>query len=456
VAVPLAVAALVGTCAAPSPSASGPPSWRSPGLVGPYGLNALDPALSPGASYLYDSSVVRLSDGRVLLVPLGSSDPVETTQDDPRVTAALDADADWLDAGTIPGTTADQRAMGARALLDLRLLTAPNGANVASWYGNWAYVWPRDAAFTAAAFTVAGHAGDAVRVLRFLAQAQDSDGLWAARYRPDGTAVDDGRTVQLDGLGWALWATWLVATTDRRGGDADLAGLWPMVRRAADKVAGLLGREGLPPRSSDYFERKPSDEQSPRDPTLGVIAPLLTGMRAAAALARRHGGRAETARWTTAAERLQHAVDTYFKPYGYPRSPVRHGVMDASPTFLAPPFAPPDPSVNSAVLRAERTLALPSGGVLPSADWPGNRTQAWTPETAMFALAAAASGRDRDAISLLGWLQDHRTSLGALPEKVDSRGRQASVAPLGWTCALTVLALDAQSQAIPMPPANGS
>jgi GH15 family glucan-1,4-alpha-glucosidase len=61
----------------------------------------------------------------------------------------------------------------------------------------------------------------------------------------------------------------------------------------------------------------------------------------------------------------------------------------------------------------------------------------------MFALTAAASGDQGRAEAWLGWLDSHRTALGSLPEKVLWDGSPSAVAPLAWTCALTLLALDA-------------
>jgi GH15 family glucan-1,4-alpha-glucosidase len=70
----------------------------------------------------------------------------------------------------------------------------------------------------------------------------------------------------------------------------------------------------------------------------------------------------------------------------------------------------------------------------------------------MFALAYASAGYIDDSFVHLDWLTAHRTSLGALPEKVDRRGRTASVAPLGWTASLVVLAMAAQDAPLPIPP----
>jgi GH15 family glucan-1,4-alpha-glucosidase len=451
----LIAASLIATCAARLPGTR--PDWASPGLVGgggwPYAGRPVDPEIAGGASYLPRSSVIGLRDGRALLIPFGGDAAVSLPRDDPQVTAAVRNDSAWLASGRVPGRTVTQQDMATRALLDLRLLTRPNGASTASWYGEWNYVWPRDAAFTAAAFDVTGHPAEAHRILRFLARTQNQRGLWAARYNADGTAVSDGRRVQLDGLGWALWATWLSHELAPPG-TGQPTELWTMVRRAANRMSRSLGADGLPPRSSDYFERSPGAEQDPRRPTLGVVAPILTGLRAATALAVDRGASAEAQRWQSAARRVATAIDRKFKPYGYPRSPVRNGDMDAAVTFLAPPFASPDPEVDIAVLTAENRLALPGGGVLPGEHWQGNRTQAWTPETAMFALAAAASGRTEEATARLGWLAAHRTSLGALPEKVDRHGQPSSVAPLGWTAALVLLTLQTFDRPLPTPPAG--
>lgn len=589
----LLVAALVSTCGAQGSSRPGS-GWASPGLVGgggwPFNGSPLSPIDAPGATYLRDSSVVRLGNGQIRLIPFGSDTPTTVEPSDPRVSAAVRSDGEWLAHGTVPGygvpapgssaavtgaaaprsvprvpappsggppaspqagapsaaqphgvwtrpsersggaavgrggasaptpgaappdgpvgrtgdlllpppnltaprpvppvarpdgpepggdrpggpsgepegaaspeeraAAEDQRArasgyrdMAARSLLDLRLLTRPNGASLASWFGAWRYCWPRDSAFAAAAFAVTGHPSEARRVLRFLARVQHENGLWAARYNADGTAVTDGRPPQLDSLGWVLWSSWLFRAEQP---EEELPELWPMVRRAADHLAGSLGRDGLPPPSSDYMERGSGREQDPNRPTLGVVGPVLAGLRSAAAVADGYGKDGQAARWRSAAHRLSDAVARHFTPHGYPRSPVAGGLMDTSVTFLSPPFAPADPGVSSAVENAAEKLRLPNGGVLPGEKWPGHKLVAWTPEMALFTLSAATSGRTDEALGRLDWLSRHRTSLGVLPEKVGERGQPAGVAPLGWTASMVVLSLAALERPLPVPPA---
>jgi GH15 family glucan-1,4-alpha-glucosidase len=108
------------------------------------------------------------------------------------------------------------------------------------------------------------------------------------------------------------------------------------------------------------------------------------------------------------------------------------------------------------VLRAARSaqqaLTVPNGGLRPGKNWPGTPDVAWTPETAFFALFDAATGQHGKAGVLLAWLAAHRTKLGSLPEQVNSAGQAASVAPLAWTDAVTLLALLAQSAHLPVVP----
>jgi hypothetical protein len=111
-----------------------------------------------------------------------------------------------------------------------------------------------------------------------------------------------------------------------------------------------------------------------------------------------------------------------------------------------------DPRVEGAIADAAERLRAPNGGVLPGERWPQDPTVAWTPETALFALSAAAAGDDASADRWLGWLAAHRTSLGAFPEKVSGDGEPKAAAPLGWTEAIVLLALAAKDEPLPVPP----
>jgi glucoamylase len=394
------------------------------------------------AQYFGTSSVLRRSDGSLDAGPVSGVTPA----------AEAAAAARWLDAGLIPGVTPVEVSMAERALLDLRLLLRPGGAAVAAWHPYWRHVWPRDASWVAAALSVTGHRDDALSVLRFLQRVQSRDGTWEARYLLTGDGpVADGRAAQLDANGWVPWAVWTWYASGERGqavpDRAALARLWPMVRTAADAAARSIGTGGLPPPGPDYWEAR-TDQV-----TLGTAAPLLTGLRSAAALASALGYDGDADRWRSSARQLDAGIASAFAPLGYPRAPEAGSGADAAVTFLAPPFAAATPEIQRAVRSTAARLRGPNGGVVPGEDWRHGRDTTWTPQTAFFALAAAASGDGPGADRWLRWLAAHRTSLGSLPEKVDRDGRPASVAPLGWTAAIVLLALTAKERPLPVPPA---
>ena len=123
--------------------------------------------------------------------------------------------------------------------------------------------------------------------------------------------------------------------------------------------------------------------------------------------------------------------------------------------MLAPPFGPPDSAVGAVSAAASTTAAklrIANGGMLPGTAWPGNATIAWTPETAFFALYGYANGKTAAANQVIAWLAGHRTAIGTLPEQVNRDDRPVSVAPLAWTDSLVLLALLAETHALPAVP----
>jgi glucoamylase len=430
----------------------------------------VSPQEADGLRYVPYSSVLRLPDGRLRYVPEGATEPATVPADDHGARAAIARDRSWLGSGTVPGRTAADRELAARALLDMRLLSTSGEAPVAAWYRIWKYVWPRDSSFAAVALTMTGHRAEALRILRFHQRTQRADGTWEARYHPDGSPVLDGRQWQLDGNGWVTWAAWVWFRTaprpaaplpvdgpvrddapvrDETAPDESAAReLWPMVRAAAGHAAAGLRTDGLPPPGPDYWELPTAE------PNIGTAAPLLAGLRASADYARRLGHPSDARRFADAAERLDRGIRTRFAPLGYPRTPEPTAGADAAVTFLAPPFGPRERHVTAAVERTAERLTIGNGGIIPGEDFPGSPGDAWTPETGFFALAAAASGRPGEARNWLDWIDGHRTALGAVPERVAPDGRPTSVAPLSWSGAIVLLTLRARD--IPIPPPAGT
>jgi hypothetical protein len=344
----------------------------------------------------------------------------------------------WLTAGTVPGTGGPFEPMVRDALLDLRTMTLENGASLAGGPGKWRYVWPRDASFAAVALARSGHPDDAMAVLGYLADLQSWDGRLQARYLPDGSGPPDDRGVQEDGAGWVLWATGQVLAAIPA---ADRARPPLKVMQLAERTSArilALTQDGtrLPPPSSDYWEVPETSL------TLGTVAPMLAGLEAAAAVYSDVGRSAFAGRLTVASIRLRAAVEASFGTRGYPRH-VDGDAVDAAVTFVLPPFQQlPLAGAETAWSRATRVMRRPGGGLAPGEGWKQDGIS-WTPETALFALSAASTGRPAQARAWLRWLAEHRTASGSLPEKVLSNGEPAAVAPLAWTAALVVLTADA-------------
>ncbi|MGY4643812.1 glycoside hydrolase family 15 [Cellulomonas sp. URHB0016] len=397
--------------------------------------------VAPGRAAPFFTGTHVLDPAAVTLVDaLGGLPRTAASPGTSRTAAAAQAAAQraWLAHGTVPGSGGPYEDMARAALLDLDTLDLPGGAAVAGWSEHWRYVWPRDSAFVAVALARTGHVDDALEVLGFLDRVQAPDGSFQARYEPDGSGPPDDRGVQVDGTGWAVWAAGLVLAEVPDPGQrrSAAARLRPLVVRSTEHALRLVAETGLPPASADYWET-PEQEL-----TLGTAAPIVAGLQQAAVVLPLTGDVALAQAASEAAGRSRLELVRAFAPTGYARY-AAGGHRDAATAFLLPPFLRvPPPGARTAWRESAPTMLRPASGLAPGAGWRDDGVS-WTPQTSLYAWLAAESGDVSRAHGWLDFLDGHRTATGSIPEKVLADGSPAAVAPLAWSAACTLLAIDA-------------
>ena len=307
----------------------------------------------------------------------------------------------------------------------------PQGAVVAAPVSIWRYVWPRDAAFAAAALSAVNLTDEALDVLGNLASRQRADGGFEARYTSSGR-VPDHRPAQADGAGWFLWAAGrLLADGVPAATLRDRLGV-PLVRSASWLLRITETPSYLPAASPDYWEVAETVL------TLGTAAPVLLGLEAATALTRAGVGLGAPVEMPAdRAAEVRSAMERNFAPtWG---RHLRRDDVDAAIALVLPPFTQPLAGAREVRRTAATRMSRPAGGLAPGSSWRDDGVS-WTPETALMAWSALALGMEEEGTRLLAWLEAHRTGAGALPEKVLADGAPAGPAPLAWTCALILLA----------------
>ena len=390
---------------------------------------------------LYSETVAFSAPGVRELVPTGRPDAVvpgtRVLAARPLSTMLVEDEQAWLE-GCAPWvrTALDGGDDVLRsALLDLRALSVGLPVCVAGWSERWRYAWPRDVSFVATALARTGHPEHSAEQLGFLQEVQRHDGWFEARYDLRTRRTPDDRVAQLDGSAWSVWGAHQLALAAPDRAVELLTPLRPMLLLSTQRLLASLDADTLlPMASSDYWELVE------RSVTLGTAASVLAGLRSATEVLPLVGEHALAERTRAAARSLAGQVHEQFGARGYPRM-LDEPAADAAVTFLAKPIGGPgvDDAVLTAMGRAQVAMARPAGGVAPGVQWKDDGIS-WTPETALFAAAWAASGERARAESLLGWLGEHRTDAGSFPEKVLFDGRPAAVAPLAWTAALVVIA----------------
>jgi GH15 family glucan-1,4-alpha-glucosidase len=372
------------------------------------------------------------------------------------------------------------RRLYIRSLLTARALCDHDGGVIASTdrdilehaRDTYCYVWPRDAAVTAAALDQAGYPEPLRALLEFCAaRLEGGRGYLLHKYLPDGSLgsswhpwYSDGEAqlpIQEDETALVVWA---LGEHHRRAGDREL--LREMYRRVVEPAADFIAsyrdwRTGLPLPGWDLWEER-------RGVHAFTVAAVWAALDAAAGMAVEFGDDAKGTLYATAASEVRRGADEHlwdpltgrFARQLVPR-PDRSGydrdlIVDASLWGLLGfgMYPADDPRVVSTMEAVHERLWLRAGvgGVARyqrdyyhcvelSEEVPGNP---WVICTLWLAdwrvrIARSVAELDETVLPLLEWVERHASAAGLLAEQVDPfSGAPLSVAPLVWSHAAYV------------------
>ncbi len=363
-------------------------------------------------------------------------------------------DAARLESAAAPPASAPEglRALYRRTLLVLDLLSdRRTGAVIAApeldadfeHSGGYGFVWGRDLAFIVLGLLAAGRTDLAARALRWLPSAQEPEGLWLQRHWTDGSLAPSWCKHQLDETGAILFA---YEAAWRELGDAQLdADLWPSARRAAEFLLGTIEEDGIPCATADLWEERDGRHAF-------TAAAIYGGLRAAAAMARRHEPHLSDS-YEATAEVVREAIERelWSDFHGHYLRSLGDPVLDVSLLGLAWPFAAVDPAgerMRATVAALEAELGDVEHGVARYAGDTYAGGNDWVLAALWLGLWCRQVGDTAGLDRSLGYAVRAQTSLGLLPEQVTEEGEPAWVVPLAWSHAMLLLAARPELDAV--------
>ena len=310
--------------------------------------------------------------------------------------------------------------------------------------GGYGFVWGRDLAFIVLAFLAARRTDLAGRALRWLPCAQEPEGLWLQRHWTDGSLAPSWCKHQLDETGAILFA---YEAAWRELGDERLdADLWPSARRGAEFLLGTIEEDGIPCATADLWEERDGRHAF-------TAAAVYGGLRAAAAMARRHEPHLSDS-YEASAEVVREAIERelwsdfhgrYLRSLGDP-------ILDVSLLGLARPFAAVDPGgerMRATVAALQAELGDVEHGVARYAGDTYAGGNDWVLAALWLGLWCRQVGDTTGLERSLEYAVRVQTSLGLLPEQVTGGGEPAWVVPLAWSHAMLLLASRPELDAVP-------
>lgn len=349
-------------------------------------------------------------------------------------------------------------------------IIAANDADIIQFARDtYSYMWPRDGALTANAFSMAGYENVPARLFTFCLQVISSHGYFLHKYNPDGSLASswqpwvsaDGRERQLpiqeDETALVLWAIWKHFV--RMHEVEELKPLFrPVVIAGADFMVDYRDEAtGLPLPSYDLWEER-------RGVSAFAVGAVFGGLTAAANLAAAFGEMESARRYEAAAEGIKAAVEKYLYDEQLGRftrmvtldeagEAQRDPTVDASMYALwyFGMFAVDDPRITRTMQAIKETLWCDTavGGLAryendhyqraPTPEGAkqcaGNPWFVCTMWYAQYLIAAANNEQElQRAFPLLEWAVQRALPSGVMAEQVNPySGLPVSVSPLTWS-----------------------
>jgi glucoamylase len=395
----------------------------------------------------------------------------------------------WLDMHTSDMGNLPQPAyeLYTRSLLILRTQVDNGGAIIAAndtdissdVRDTYSYMWGRDGALTAHAFTQAGFIDIPRQFFLFCADAMTKEGYLLHKYNPDGTLASSWHPWYRDGIkqiplqedetALVLWALW---EHFNKYHDVEfIKPLYrPMIRLAGDfLVAHIIPKIGLPLPSYDLWEE--------REGILGwTAAATWAGLRAAERFAKAFGELEAGHKYHEAAHKLKKALEAHlWKPeLNYFARMVNRtsegewltdDVIDSSimGLWMFDMYAPDDQKMCTTIEAVRRRLWVKTniGGLARyeddhyqqvSKDIENVAGNPWFISTLWLSEWTSKTARAREeleqALELILWVTKHALPSGVLAEQVDPyTGAPISVSPLTWSHAAFISAVHAYLEA---------
>jgi oligosaccharide amylase len=357
-----------------------------------------------------------------------------------------------------------------RSLINIRTHVSDNGAIIASGdsdllqFGRdtYAYVWPRDAAFTAIALERAGDFNASRRFFKFCSEIITPDGYFMHKYRPNGALgsswhpwVKNGREqipIQEDETALVIYALWqhYVLSKDLEFVEEVYNSL---IKKAAEFMVNYRNKKtGLPKPSYDLWEQ-----------TYGVstftCSTVYGALHAAAKFANLLGKTSSEEKYLRTAEEvkkgiLEHLYDKkegiFYKQLDYTSGePVVDRTIDMSSLYGMFKFEVlpiNDANLKKAMEKTTERLEIKtdiggiaryegdayhfSGGNIAGNPWV--ITAMWL---AQYHVALAKKESDLEIVKKwISWVLKIASKSGVLPEQINPyTGEHLSAAPLAWS-----------------------